>query len=247
MICRVKISRGLESRSCALALPVFVLAFVFHSIQASDVNVDSDQAELDRSESAATTVVATQLRNDVIDAVGLAGELALSGRFSESRTILNLLLATNPNDAEKELIHHQSANLYTAKGDLVLAASAFNSLLSLKEQLSPNIRQQALYDLSKVYMKQEETVLALRTIERWLEIVPQLSPDEYFYVGQIHYAARRFAVALKYVELAVSSAEKKDLPIGRDWLKLARYLNDKRGNKGRVSQIDRILASRGTD
>ena len=246
MICRAKISRRLESRSCALALPVFVLAFVFHSIQASEVNVDSDQAALERSESVATTG-ATQLRNDVIDAVGLAGELALSGRYSESRTILNLLLATNPNDAEKELIHHQSANLYTAKGDLVLAASAFNSLLSLKEQLSPNIRQQALYDLSKVYMKQEETVLALRTIERWLEIVPQLSPDEYFYVGQIHYAARRFAVALKYVELAVSSAEKKDLPIGRDWLKLARYLNDKRGNKGRVSQIDRILASRGTD
>lgn len=251
MICRSGTSRNRGLRNHAVAFGAVFLIFAYQSIQGSTIGPDRSE-NVHTSEPINPSIEPSkeysEVRLVVLDAVDLAGELGVAGEYHSTRTILNLLLASNPNDAEKALIQYQYGKLYLAERDLALAASQFKSLLQLEEYLSPTIEQQVLFDLSKVYMLQEKTRNAFEAIKRWLENASDLNADEYFYVGQVHHAAKRYAVALRYVELAIRSAEqKKHLPIREDWLKLARYLNDKRGNRGRVSEINRILASRGAN
>ena len=193
-------------------------------------NLDDDDEEL-------------SIELHVIDQVGAAGDLVNAKKFEQASSILDELLASQLNDAESDLVNHQYATLHIATNDFANAASSLEAILATRNSTSAQLEHDVGLELSKVYLKQKRTEDSMEQLQQWIKESRGLSADEYFFAGQVHYSSKQNNIALKYVELAIKSAEKDDMPIDVRWWNLARHLNYERGNVTRVRQIDRILAN----
>ena len=140
--------------------------------------------------------------------------------------------------AEKAQFALNIAYLYKFNKNNKTALAYFQKALDLKS-LPYNQSLSALYNVSQIYVEEENYDKALKQLKFWFSINENPFPQSYILLAHCYYAKNHIQKALKYVEKTISLISKPK----ENWLQfaVAIYLKQKKYKKAQIF-LERLVA-----
>jgi len=128
------------------------------------------------------------------------------------------------NDFEKSMIYQIYGQIYFEREDTNNMIKSFEQIVAQSPNIPPGTEAQYLFILAQLYMQEEQYGKSIDYIRRWTQLVNNITPDQYYTIGQIFYSNEDFANAKANILEAIRLYEVDGRIPKEDWLAFMRTI-----------------------
>lgn len=167
------------------------------------------------------------LRNKVYERLAEAQTLAEGKDYAAAAKILNSMISE---DGKKALNSYELANVYNLHAFLSYAAEDYTGSLRYYEKViaQPDIplamEINTRFTIAQLYFVQDKWQQGIDALLLWFDLSEQPNADAYVLLAQGYYQVKKYDLALKNVETAISMHETAGKLPKEQWYNLARFL-----------------------
>ena len=189
----------------------------------SEAIAQSDKPKKDTRETRRTPA----LRNKVYERLAEAQVLAEGKEYAAAAEILNDMISE---DGKKALNSYELANVYNLHAFLSYANEDYPGSLRYYEKViaQPDIplamEINTRFTIAQLYFVQEKWQQGIDALLMWFDLSEQPNADAYVLLAQGYYQVKKYDLALKNVETAISMHETAGKLPKEQWYNLARFL-----------------------
>ena len=189
----------------------------------SEAVAQNDKPKKDTRETRRTPA----LRNKVYERLAEAQTLAEGKEYAAAAAILNDMISE---DGKKALNSYELANVYNLHAFLSYAKEDYPGSLRYYEKViaQPDIplamEINTRFTIAQLYFVQEKWQQGIDALLIWFDLNEQPNADAYVLLAQGYYQVKKYDLALKNVETAISMHETAGKLPKEQWYNLARFL-----------------------
>ncbi len=189
----------------------------------SEAVAQNDKPKKDTRETRRTPA----LRNKVYERLAEAQTLAEGKEYAAAAAILNDMISE---DGKKALNSYELANVYNLHAFLSYAKEDYSGSLRYYEKViaQPDIplamEINTRFTIAQLYFVQEKWQQGIDALLVWFDLNEQPNADAYVLLAQGYYQVKKYDLALKNVETAISMHETAGKLPKEQWYNLARFL-----------------------
>jgi len=213
----------LSAMTAVMLAALIVLDRVEPGFLLSEAVAQNDKPKKDTRETRRTPA----LRNKVYERLAEAQALAEAKDYAGAAEILNDMISV---DGKKALNSYELANVYNLHAFLSYANEDYAGSLRYYEQViaQPDIplamEINTRFTIAQLYFVQEKWQQGIDAMLVWFDLNEQPNADAYVLLAQGYYQVKKYDLALKNVETAISMHETAGKLPKEQWYNLARFL-----------------------
>lgn len=128
------------------------------------------------------------------------------------------------NPFEKAMIYQLYGQIYYDREDTDNMIRSFENVVAQSPNIPPGTEAQFLYILAQLYMQEEQYDKSIEYIRRWTQLVNNITPDQYYTIGQIFYSNEDVENAKANILEAIRLYEADGKIPKEDWLAFMRTI-----------------------
>jgi tetratricopeptide (TPR) repeat protein len=202
---------------------VIVLDRVEPGFLLSEAVAQDDKPKKDKRETRRTPA----LRNKVYERLAEAQTLAEAKEYAAAAEILDDMISE---DGKRALNSYELANVYNLHAFLSYSKEDYSGSLRYYEKVisQPDIplamEINTRFTIAQLYFVQEKWQRGIDALLVWFDLSEQPNADAYVLLAQGYYQVKKYDLALKNVETAISMRETAGKLPKEQWYNLARFL-----------------------
>jgi len=202
---------------------VIVLDRVEPGFLLSEAVAQADKPKKDKRETRRTPA----LRNKVYERLAEAQTLAEAKEYAAAAEILDDMISE---DGKRALNSYELANVYNLHAFLSYSKEDYSGSLRYYEKVisQPDIplamEINTRFTIAQLYFVQEKWQRGIDALLVWFDLSEQPNADAYVLLAQGYYQVKKYDLALKNVETAISMRETAGKLPKEQWYNLARFL-----------------------
>lgn len=202
---------------------VIVLDRVEPGFLLSEAVAQADKPKKDKRETRRTPA----LRNKVYERLAEAQTLAEAKEYAAAAEILDDMISE---DGKRALNSYELANVYNLHAFLSYSKEDYSGSLRYYEKVisQPDIplamEINTRFTIAQLYFVQEKWQRGIDALLVWFDLSEQPNADAYVLLAQGYYQVKKYDLALKNVETAISMHETAGKLPKEQWYNLARFL-----------------------
>lgn len=128
------------------------------------------------------------------------------------------------NPFERSMIYQLYGQIYYEREDTENMLRSFENVVAQSPNIPPGTEAQFLFILAQLYMQEEQYDKSIEYIRRWAKMVNNITPDQYYTIGQVFYSNEDVENAKANIREAIRLYEADGKIPKEDWLAFMRTI-----------------------
>lgn len=195
--------------------------------------VDSVTDFFDESDYVEADIVDEPMRPRIQTLLSGAKNYTDAKQYNDALKQLDKIGRLDLRNQERIMLHNTYAYVHYLKEDNLKAIESYKAQLALPNN-EEALKKNTLFSLAQLQMGEEQTADSLATMEQWLALEEEPSPEVYLFKAQLHYQEKQYKEAAAAIDTGIGTrveqakkANKKVSATPESWLLLKRavYFN----------------------